>query len=602
METFEYRRKFYIVLFIFATAILIIRLFHIQVLDRSFRITADNNSIRKVVQYPARGLIYDRNNKLLVYNKASHNVIVIPGLVKEFDSTEFCKILNISKDFLKNGITRARQYSRYKPSVFLKRISSDNFATLSEKLFKFPGFSITTIPVREYPENTASHLLGYLGEVGEAEMVKDRYYEIGDYVGISGIEKVYEKDIRGNKGSAFFLVDVHNRVVNSYLNGRFDTLAVKGKDIITGVDINLQKYGESLLENKTGSIVALEPSTGEILCMVSSPFYDPDIFVGRERGKNFEKLLTDSLNPLFNRATMSRYAPGSIFKIVQALIALDMGVISWETSFTCDKSLMGCHDHPIADNMSKAIQYSCNPYFYEVYKAIIQQGYDNNIFRDSRLGTEIWSNYVARFGLGKVLDIDLTEENPGLIPDAGFYDEWYGIGSWAFSTIYSNCNGQGEIETTPLQIANLAAIIANEGYYFKPHIVRGFVGENTRRFNTDTIFTQINEKYFGLIKEAMYNVVWGVSGTGYNARIPGIEVSGKTGTVENFYGPNHSGFFAIAPVENSKIVISVYVENAGEGGGLAARIASLMIEKYLNGFVTQKLKENEVLEFQNELN
>ena len=598
MEAYANRSKFYLGLFLLAGIILVVKLFHIQILDNSFKLTADNNSMRKVIQFPARGLIYDRHNELMVYNKVSYNVMFIPGQLKEFDSLEFCGILKIDKDYLTGNLRKAKKYSRYKPSVFLKRISAESSALLSEKLYKYPGFYITTIPVREYPDKIASHVLGYLGEIGEKEIIDDHYYKMGDYAGISGLEKEYENELRGEKGAFFFLVDVHNRVVDSYQEGRYDTIAVKGRDIITGMDIELQKYGEALLANITGSIVAIEPSTGEILTMVSSPYYNPDIFVGIERSDHFSKLLADSLNPLFNRAIMSRYSPGSIFKIVQGLIGLETKVISWETDFTCDKSLMGCHDHPYAGDLGKAIQYSCNPYFYQVYKAIIQQGIDENIFVDSRFGLEIWYDYVSSFGLGKRLNIDLSDEKPGLIPDVEFYDNWYGRSSWAFSTIYSNCNGQGEIETTPLQITNLAAIIANRGFYFRPHVVRSFKdGEEITNIVNDTINTLIEKDHFENMVEAMYNVVWGLRGTGFNARVPDVTVCGKTGTVENQQGDNHSGFFAFAPIDKPVIAISVYVENGGEGGGIAAKITSLLIEKYINGFIKQKDKEKDVLNF-----
>lgn len=599
MKGYANRKKFFIGLILLAGFILIVKLFFIQVLDSSFKLTADNNSMRKVIQYPARGLIYDRYNKLLVYNKASHNIMVIPGQLREFDSIEFCSILKIKKNYLKRSLRKAREYSLYKPSVFLKRILAETSAVLSEELYKFPGFYITTIPVREYPDKIASHLLGYLGEIGSKEISEDSYYKNGDYTGISGLEKVYEKELRGEKGASFSLVDVHNRIVGVFSEGRYDTAAVKGRDIITGIDSDLQKYGEKLLKNKTGSLVAIQPSTGEIIAMVSSPFYVPDIFVGRERGDNFVKLLTDSLNPLFNRATMSRYSPGSIFKIVQGLVGLETGVITWETGFPCDQSLMGCHEHPNASDLGQAIRYSCNPYFYQLYKEIIQQGLDRNIFIDSRLGVKIWHDYVISFGLGNKLNIDLNDENPGLIPDVEFYDQWYGRNSWAFSTIYSNCNGQGEIEATPLQIANLAAIIANRGYYFRPHIVRSIEpGEELTNILHDTIFTQIGMEYFEPIAEAMYDVVWGFKGTGFNARVQGIDVCGKTGTVENIHGKNHSGFFAFAPKNDPQIAISVYIENAGEGGGIAAMISSLMIEKYNNRIIKQIAKEKKVLDFQ----
>ncbi|MFC2097286.1 penicillin-binding transpeptidase domain-containing protein [Bacteroidota bacterium] len=598
MELYSNRKYVFIGLIILISLILIIKLFIIQVVDPAYKISANNNSMRKVVRYPSRGLIYDRNNKLIVNNKASYNLMVIPGQIREFDSISFCNILDIDLEILRQRIKEAKSYSVFKPFLLQKRISAEQSAVLSEKLYKFPGFFIRTVPVREYTGIKASHMVGYMGEIDEHGISEDNFYDLGDYSGISGIERIYEKELRGKKGAEFHQVDVHNRIVGSFFEGRYDTTATAGYDIITGLDSDLQVYVEELMKNLRGSVVAIQPSTGEILTMVSSPFYDPELFVGRYRSENFEKLANDTLDPLFNRAIMSRYSPGSIFKIVQGLIGLQLGVISENTGFPCNKLLMGCHDHPYASDLGKAIQYSCNPYFYEVYKRIIQQGLDNSIFRDSELGIKIWHEHVCSFGFGNILNIDLPQENSGNIPDADFYNNWYGQYRWAFSTIYSNSNGQGELETTPLQIANLAAIIANKGYYYYPHIVKSINGktDSLEKFR-NKIYTSIDTSYFNVALNAMHDVVWGERGTGINARVPGINVCGKTGTVQNVHGEDHSGFFALAPMEKPELALSVYIENAGEGGYLAALISSLIIEKYLKGEIKQKYKENIVRNF-----
>jgi len=393
------------------------------------------------------------------------------------------------------------------------------------------------------------------------------------------------------------LVDVHNKEQGKYADGRDDTPAQPGKTIVSTIDSELQAYGEKLLRNKKGSIVAIEPSSGEILAMVSSPGFDPGDLVGRQRSANYKVLSRDTLKPMFNRATKSRYAPGSIFKIVQALIALDMGLISPNTGFECNKNLIGCHNHPEASDVKKAIQFSCNPYFFQVYKRIILHPEASSIFKSSAIGVADWKDYVEDFGLGVKWPIDYPSVSSGVIPGPELYDEWYGKGRWAFSTIYSNCNGQGEIETVPIQIANLAAIIANRGYYYVPHFVSEIEGVDTLpgAFR-EKHHTRVDSEYFDLAVQAMYDVVWETSGTGWRARVPGIEVCGKTGTVENNGREDHSGFFAFAPMDKPQIALAVYVENAGGGGTWAAPIASLLIEKYLNNEVLQVEKEQRILD------
>jgi penicillin-binding protein 2 len=470
---------------------------------------------------------------------------------------------------------------------------------LNEKLYKYPGFSLQIRTQRKYPQAIAPHMLGYVGEVNQNDINTDPYYQSGDYIGKSGLESEYEPYLRGRKGIRFMLVDAHNRMQGSFDNGRYDTIAEPGRKLTITIDAALQEYGEKLLANKKGSIVAIEPATGEILAMVSSPAYDPNELVGRIRGKNFERLMNDSLNPLFNRATMSRYSPGSIFKIVQALIALQLGVIDEYYSVDCNKNIIGCHNHPNAHGLREGIQYSCNPYFYNVFRRIIQQGKSTSVFQDSQIGLKSWYQMVYTFGLGQVLPVDLPGIKPGLIPDVEYYDKKYGVRRWAFSTIYSNSIGQGEVEAVPIQIANLAAIIANRGTYYVPHFIKQVEGIDTipARF-TQPLNTAIDQKFFDIVADGMQSVVYDPGGTGYRAQVPGVVVCGKTGTVQNSGGKeDHSGFFAFAPKDRPRIALVAYVENSGAGGMYGASIASLMIEKYLNGTITQTDKELSILEY-----
>ncbi|MBU0763415.1 MAG: penicillin-binding protein 2, partial [Bacteroidetes bacterium] len=406
MEEFSFR-KYIIGSFIAIIALtFIIRLFLLQVTDPRYKHSAENNSQRSVIQYPARGLIFDRNGKLLVYNMAAYDLMIIPRQTHEFDTTDLCSVLNIDKETLIKNILKAKKYSYYKPSVLVKQVSAEQYAVLMEKLYKYPGLFVQERTLRKYPKNIAAHVLGYIGEVDENITKKNPYYKPGDYIGISGIEKSYEKVLRGKKGVKKYLVDVHNRIQGSYLDGLHDTAAVTGKSLVSTIDASLQAYGEKLMQGKVGSIVAIEPSTGEVLVLVTSPSYDPNLMVGRVRSENYRMLQNDSLNPLFNRALSSRYSPGSIFKVVQALVGLQEGVIDRNTGFPCSGTPVACHGHPSANNVPEAIQRSCNPYFYRVYKRIIQRGKFRSAFEDSRYGLERWHKHMITFGLGKPLNID----------------------------------------------------------------------------------------------------------------------------------------------------------------------------------------------------
>ncbi|HBB92955.1 MAG: penicillin-binding protein 2 [Bacteroidetes bacterium GWF2_49_14] len=581
------------------SVIYLFRLFYIQVIDQSYKLSSNNNSRLRQVEFAARGMIFDRYGKVLVFNEAVFDLLVLPQQVKNFDTLDLCGMLKVDPAELRESLKKAREYSRYRQSPVVRNVSPEQIAALQEKLYKFPGFSIQTRTQRKYPEPIAPHVLGYVGEVNASDMTDNPYYQMGDYIGKSGLESEYEEILRGRKGIHFMLVDVHNRVQGNFDNGRYDTIPEPGRKLTTTIDAGLQQYGEQLLAHKRGSIVAIEPATGEILALISSPGYDPNELVGRVRGQNFERLMNDSLNPLFNRATMSRYSPGSIFKIIQALIALQLGVLDEFYSVDCNKGIIGCHNHPNAHGLREGIRYSCNPYFYTVFRRIILQGKSTSNFRDSEMGLSTWTPMAKNFGLGQVLPVDIPGVKPGLIPDVAYYDKIYGKGRWAFSTIYSNSIGQGEVETVPIQIANLAAIIANRGHYFVPHFIKAIEGIDTiPRKYTRQIGTGIDSRYFDIIADGMAEVVYEPGGTGSRARVPGVVVCGKTGTVQNSQGEDHSGFFAFAPKERPRIAIVAYVENSGAGGTWAAIIASLMIEKYMNGSVTQLDKEKTILEYQ----
>lgn len=584
-------------IFLVITFIFIIRLFNVQVINDEYKMDSSNNVLREIVQYPARGLIYDRNGELLVYNEAAYDLMVVPKQVKEMDTLALCDLLDIPFETFIEKFEKARSYSRYKPSIFEKEISSASYALIQEKLYNYPGFYVQTRTLRKYPRKSAAHVLGYIGEVNQSTIDKNDYYKPGDYIGKSGLEYAYEELLRGTRGVKRILVDVHNREKGKFNNGVSDTMAITGLTLKTTLDIVLQEYGEKLMKNKKGSIVAIEPQTGEILSLVSAPNYDPNLLVGRDVKKNYPVLSTDSVKPLFNRALMAQYPPGSTFKTVQALIGMQEGVITENSGFPCIKSYVGCHNHPIAGNVSSSIKMSCNPYYYSVFKKILMQGEAKSIFKDSEIGLAKWNQMVKRFGLGSRLETDLPSIKAGYIPDVKFYNKWYGEGRWAFSTIYSLSIGQGEIGVVPLQMANLGAIMANRGYYITPHFIKQINEKDSipLEFKTKNN-TGIDRKYYEPIVEGMQRVVEEAGGTARRARIDSVVVCGKTGTAENPHGEDHSIFMAFAPKENPQIAIAVYIENAGFGGTWAAPIASLMMEKYLTGKVANELKEKRILE------
>ncbi len=459
-------RKFVIIgVFILIAIIYLVRLFFLQVIDNKFKLSAENIVLRDVRQYPPRGRIYDRNAKLMVYNQAAYDLMVIPSQVKAMDTAEFCQLLGIDSVTFDRQLAKAKHYSRYKPSVFVKQISKEDFGIIQEKLYLYPGFYAQTRTLRHYPEPIAAHLLGNIGEVSQKELENDRFYKAGDYIGKSGIEKYYEKQLRGEKGMKIIEVDVHNRDKGSYLNGKYDTLAIAGENIKLGLDAELQTYGEQLMQNKLGSIVAIDPGNGEILALISSPSFDPNMLVGRERSKNFTLLLEDSLQPIMNRAIMGTYPPGSTFKMVNALVALQEKVIYYGSEFTCQGKLsrpIKCtHDHVTPLALETAIQQSCNPYFWKTFRNTM----NNTKYKNPQEGYRAWYNHVISFGFNQKFNTDIPYELSGNIPDNDYYDKLY-RGVWNALTVRSLAIGQGEILITPIQLANLTAIIANRGYYY----------------------------------------------------------------------------------------------------------------------------------------
>ncbi len=596
-DAFINRKYIIMALIVLASLILLIRLFIIQVVKDTYRLSADNNVLRYITQYPARGLIYDRNGKLIVFNQAAYDLMVVPTQTTRIDTVEFCDLLGISGDSFRERMKVALTYSRRAPSVFLKQISAENYARFQEKMYLYPGFYVQPRTLRKYSKPVASHLLGYVSEVDEAVIRKEPYYKPGDYIGKLGIEEAYEKELRGKRGVKIYLVDVYSRIKGSYADGRLDTIAVQGEDIISGIDMDLQEYGEHLMQNKTGSIVAIEPQTGEVLALVSSPNYDPGLLVGRVRSENFAKLNADTIwRPLFNRALQASYPPGSTFKPINGLIGLQEKVITPSTLFGCNNGYLfiACHSHSSPLSLEKAISNSCNSYFCQTYRRILE----NPQYSTVSEAYERWKGYLNEFGFGKKLGIEFTNELPGFLPSSGYFDRYYGKNRWKALTVISMAIGQGEIGTTPLQMANMTAAIANRGYYYVPHIVKSIGVNKTidQRFLTKHVIN-IDTTNFEEIVLGMEDAVNGAAGaTARVAALKDIIVCGKTGTAQNPQGKDHSVFIAFAPKDYPKIAIAVYVENAGFGATYAAPVASLMIEKYLKGEITNKYQEQRMLD------
>ena len=592
-DPFINRKYVIIALFVLASLGLLIRLFIIQVVKDSYRLSADNNVLRYVTQYPARGLIYDRNGKLIVFNQAAYDLMVVPAQTsKVIDTTGFCSLLGISNELFLERMRAAVNYSRRAPSVFLKQISNETYARLQEKMFLFPGFYVQPRTLRKYSRPVAAHILGYVSEVDEGIIRKSPYYKPGDYIGKSGIEESYEQELRGRRGVKIYLVDVFSRIKGSYADGSMDTLAIQGSDVTSGIDLDLQEYGELLMKNKRGSIVAIEPKTGEVLALVSSPNYDPALLVGRVRSDNFSILSADTVKPLFNRALMASYPPGSTFKPINGLIALQEQVITPTTLFGCNNGylFLACHSHKSPLNLEDAIMISCNAYFCQAYRRVLE----NPKYLSISSAYEKWKGYLNEFGFGNKLGTDFVNELSGFIPATTYFDKYYGTNKWKALTVISMAIGQGEVGTTPLQMANMTAAIANKGYFYTPHIVKSVGVDHTidQRFITRHIIS-IDTANFKSIILGMEAAVKG--GTGTVAAMKDIIVCGKTGTAQNSHGKDHSIFIAFAPKDDPRIAIAVYVENAGFGATYAAPIASLMIEKYLKGTISNLEREQSML-------
>ena len=595
-DVFVNRKYAIIALFMLAFLALIGRLFHIQIIKNTYRLSADNNVLRYVTQYPSRGLIYDRNGKMIVSNMAAYDVMVIPAQTTSIDTAEFCSLLEISNELFKQQMRTAINYSRRTPSVFLKQISDETYAKFQEKMYLYPGFYVQPRTLRKYSKPVAAHILGYVSEVDANTLRSNTYYRLGDYIGKSGIEEAYENELRGQKGVKIYMVDVFNRIKGSYADGEKDTVAVQGMDVFSTIDFDLQEYGERIMQNKRGSIVAIEPNTGETLALISAPNYDPGLLVGRVRSNNFTKLQSDTATPLFNRALMALYPPGSTFKPINGLIGLQEGVIEEDTEFGCNYGYLfvGCHGHSSPLDLAASVANSCNSYFCQTFRRILE----NKKYSTTEEAYGQWKKYLDEFGFGRTLGTDFMNELSGFVPSSAYYDRYHGQNRWRALTVISLAIGQGELGTTPLQMANMTAAIANRGYYYTPHIVKGIgeIGEIDPKFK-EKHYIDIDSANFEVIIEGMEGAVSGVPGaTARSAAIRDIIVCGKTGTAQNPHGDDHSVFVAFAPKDDPKIAIAVYVENAGFGATYAAPIASLMIEKYLTGSVSDKAKEKRMLE------
>lgn len=600
----EGRREILQIIFVLVGIIFLIKLFFIQVLDSKYAELADSNAILRQVEYPFRGLITDRQGKLIVYNTPEYDLMVVYKDVKNLDTAKFCQVFGITTEEIRKKFKRFREmkkskdkdFTPVKPMLFIDQLSNEDFARAQDYLDEFPGFYIEARTTRAYTTNAMANALGYVSEISKTKLEEDKskIYKQGDYVGQSGIEAFYEEQLRGQRGIRFKLRNVKGIEKGSFKNGSYDTLSVPGQDLVTGIDLDLQIYGEYLMKGKAGSIAAIEPSSGEVLALVSGPSYDPQLLTGKNYSSNFQFISTDTMKPLFNRPLMAQYRPGSIFKIAQAMTALQEGVVTSETRFRCDKSLIGCHAGHDNQDLRGAITNSCNPYFFNVLRKMLNKGVTNDPFSDTRVGLAEWNKHINSFGFGSQLGIDLPNEKGGLIPTPAYYDRAYSNRPWKFSNIYSIAIGEGENLVVPLQMANFAATIANRGFYFTPHIVKA-IGKDKKPLPQYLVrhYTTIDSSYFKIAVDAMQNVV--EAGTGVRARLPDIIVCGKTGTVQNDPLPAHAVFIAFAPRDNPKIAIAVYVEDAGQGGRAAASIASLMIEKYLNRKTKRQYIEDYVL-------
>ena len=590
----QYYNRRYVISGIAVVVVLIyiIKLFIVQIIDQSTKEQADNNALVRQTIYPSRGLIYDRNGELLVFNQPIYDVtLILREMGKDFDTIAFCKILDIDKQTFDNRIKdisnkrKNRGFSRYTPQVFMSQLTKSDVAPLQESLYRFPGVALRKRTLRDYTYNAAAQALGSVGEVNQKDLDRDKYYVPGDYSGRDGIEKTYESILRGVKGEEILMRDSRGRLQGHYKEGKFDTPAQAGTDLTLTIDIQLQLLAEQLLAGKIGSVVAIEPATGEILTMASSPTWNPQLLVGQIRSANYNMLLQDRTKPLLNRATQATYSPGSTFKILQSLVCLQEGGITPNTKYPCSgpqSTPIKCtHHHGSPVSLEEAIEQSCNPYFWYAFRDMLQKdGYgDNN--QTFRKRYQLWRDDVLQFGLGqRFSNADIAEQSSGSIPTIAYYDRYYGKTGWKAITIRSLSIGQGEVLVTPLQLANEAAIVANSGYYITPHLNKDFPVESNK--NT----TSIKPEYFSIVREGMNRVM--TNGTGRWYQIDSVSCCGKTGTVQNPHGKDHAIFIGFAPKENPRIAVAIVVENAGFGATWAAPIASLIMEQYLTDTIKRK--------------
>lgn len=582
--------------------ILVLQLFNLQILNDQYKITAENNAYKYVTRYPVRGLIMDRNGNILVGNKNTYDIMVTPIEVKEFDTLDFCSIFNLDTLEVRKKFKEYRKYRRrigYQALTFLKQVSSVQYSIFMEKAYKFPGFSAVSRTSRNYPFAAGANLFGYVTEVDADFIKKNPEYRSGDYVGASGLEKSYEGVLKGEKGYNILLRDVHNRIQSSFEDGAYDKNAIPGKDIISTIDGHLQQYGEHLMQNKVGSVVAIEPSTGEILALISSPGIDIEQLASIS--KHYKEIVNDPYKPMFNRAVMSAYPPGSVFKLVNGLIGLQEGVITPQTKYNCNLGYyygdrkLGCHAHPSPLDFTQSIMMSCNAYYCYVFRAIIE----NRKYGSVSEAFDNWREMVMSFGFGRKLGSDFPAELGGTLPTSKTYDKIYGKNRWRAHSIISLSIGQGEIGATPLHLANLAATIANRGYYYIPHLVKDSPDTTIHPRFKERNYTMVDTSHFHKVIQGMWQAVNSAPGAGGTARlahVEGLDICGKTGTAQNPHGKDNAVFICFAPRENPKIAIAAYIENAGFGGTWAAPIASLMIEKYLNGEISRKDLEQRMVE------
>lgn len=587
-----FRRNVLITAVIVVSVIFLTRLFYLQVVDTSYSEFADQNAKKVLTKYPVRGLILDRNKKLMVFNDVVYDLMVnVPTRLKDFDTAYFCELMDINTDEFVEKLVYAKNHAYMRKGVFKKNLDAGQHAKLLESMYAFGEFFIETRTDRKYKLPVGAHVLGYIGEISRKELDQQiaDYYNMGDYIGKSGMEQYYEEVLRGIKGEEIVLVDHLGRIKGSFAGGKFDSESESGKFVLSSIDLDLQAYGEKLMANKIGSIVAIEPSTGEILALVSSPAYDPNQFNVRNRGKSYPILSQDKTKPLYNRAVSAMYPPGSVFKVIQALIALEEGVISPDTRYPCNGGyrlgslLVRCHPHSPNPDLEVSLSTSCNSYYCNVFKGIMQQE-KFDMQRDAYLN---WVDYLYKFGLGKTLGIDVNNETPGILKDATYFDKLHGSNRWTYSRIISLSIGQGELGITPVQMANLAATIANRGFYYIPHTIKRIEGgAPIPSIYKEKRNTRVSPYNYEVVVEAMSKVL--TQGTAVGSKIKDIEICGKTGTVQNPHGENHSVFIAFAPKVNPKIAIATVVENAGYGATWAAPIASLMIERYLKADTTER--------------